>query len=228
MAREHLALASAMKLQLIFVISKSDLVSQDTILNGVVLACENILRSCGRESSVIDTVSKLKSFITEEKNWQCSGQKPSRKVPVFITSNVSGDGLPLLKQYLFLVKVGAPACADNTNSAEKRILILDHFRLDPLVGEHVEGTHPQSLISAGSLSPSAALERMCSETQFKGPQHDRHAEASMVILFGSIQIGSVCVGDEVDNFDIICTANVSSLLICSCCMGLDPSVSLNL
>lgn len=187
MAREHLALASAMKLRVIIAVTKADTLSEAADLTRVLTACCAALRACGTEGAVLRSTGELQGFLDFEASF-------GKRAPIFVVSNVSGEGLSLLMQYLFSVeiypklRIGHGTAADNSismlettaESGGAVVLILDQFRVDPRDAAPTAASM-QVRLNDGEVD----------QCQIGGiPQ-------SSLILFGSIQSGTIEVGDEV-------------------------------
>lgn len=202
MTREHLALASAMRLELIVVVTKADLAADDAALQRSVDASCAVLRACGVEGAPVRSETDLGALLASQRP-----EGARRLAPVFAVSSVSGLGLGLLRQYLSRVPVPAtrrvgralppPGDTDEALAApsaageEALVLILDHFRIDP--PEQASGGE-RGPAQADSLSPSAALRRLR-----EGEEGAARAAGpgSVLILYGSVQAGAVAVGDKV-------------------------------
>lgn len=234
MTREHLALASVMKLRLILAVTKVDLIVDDVSFNGAFAAIAEVLHSCGMEGIVVNTTEDLSAFLEEErKALEASvGTKiyTFKRVPVFLVSNVLGTGLGLLKQYLFLMGEYTPNLLcdqlikmaevnrdeeDFTGDTEPIVLILDHFRFELEVAEENVSApflHQPFSLGDGGLSPCSALKNMnvlskdaaenstiahLLETQGVAHEKRSNKRTAKVILFGSVQAGTISLGDMV-------------------------------
>lgn len=216
-AREHLALASAMKLELFIVLTKTDLVPNEAALKPALLACANVLRACCIEGVVVRTAEELHLLLQSQttRNEADLIHKPMKKSPIFVVSCVTGIGLSLLKKYLFCVRgpssnqhIASLPAVENPKSAEQRsghlILILDQYRIDQPVIDGAEfrpiGTAQSAECSAPAsiVSPSAALKQLSLKDSRSADEELRESSLnSTLILFGSVQSGTVNVGDMV-------------------------------
>ena len=208
--REHLALASAMKLRLVVVITKMDLVPNEPDIAHTVESCCSVLCACGLKGSVVRSSEELWSLLQQQEESVDDSRRTGTCAPVFLVSSVTGQGLSLLSQFLFRVKIPEArdvvlqvntaitrGCGHDVEDGEDAvILLLDHFRID-MPGGSQAAVPGYSEEGDDSLSPTAALKRLGEQCPASSVRTAAADKRSVLVLFGSVQSGNVCVGDKV-------------------------------
>lgn len=93
MTREHLALTIALEVPCFVVVTKIDVAPPEIILKEL----QNTITAAGSRKLTF-VVRNEDDLITA-----CSNQSNEQLVPIFCVSNVTGDGLELLTQFLYLL-----------------------------------------------------------------------------------------------------------------------------
>jgi GTPase len=138
MAKEHLGLGICLNIPMFVVITKIDLCPLP-VKEATINQLTKILKSSGCRKIPIfvnyldDVIMSATSFVSE------------RICPVFQISNVTGEGLDLLKSFLNLIH-SAPRKYDVKQPAE--FIVTDNFSV-PGVGTVVSGTLMQGTVAAG-------------------------------------------------------------------------------
>lgn len=148
MAKEHLALAFALTTPVLIVVTKIDMCPAN-VLEGTLRQLQRVLKSpsCRRVPMMVkrteDVLVSVKNFVSQ------------RLCPVFQVSNVTGDGLDLLKAFLNLLPVGTKY---GTMEAPPEFQITDTYAV-PGVGLVVAGTMISGTVGLGQtlyLGPNSA------------------------------------------------------------------------
>lgn len=128
MTKEHLGLALALNVPVLVVITKIDMCPPN-ILEATIRQLTKILKSSGCRKmpmfvkDIPDVVTTAQNFVSE------------RVCPIFQLSNVTGDGVDLLKTFLNLL----PVYKNYNNNEQVEFQITDTFSV-PGVGTVVSGT----------------------------------------------------------------------------------------
>eukprot|EP00842_Homolaphlyctis_polyrhiza_P001371 jgi/Hompol1/2234/HPOL_005177-RA len=139
MTKEHLGLALALQVPVFIVITKIDMCPKN-VLESTISQLIKILKSPGCRkipmfiNTIGDVLTSSTNFISE------------RVCPVFQVSNVSGDGLDLLKLFLNLLHANGSNKYDSKAPAEYQI--TDTFSV-PGVGTVVSGTVISGIVHVG-------------------------------------------------------------------------------
>lgn len=200
-----------MKLRLVIVITKTDLVPTESEISRTVESCCSVLRACGMEGSVVRSGKELWTLFERQDENEDDPRRALTPVPVFLVSSVTGQGVALLSQFLFRVKVplvrsGATLQVNTTTDEGRKgdtegredteILLLDHFRIAARGGPQDDAPGCCGEYE-GSLSPTAALKCLGDPCPVSSVLTGSGNNSSVLILFGSVRSGNVCVGDKV-------------------------------
>ncbi|TPX55681.1 hypothetical protein PhCBS80983_g05110 [Powellomyces hirtus] len=130
MTKEHLGLALALNVPVFIVITKIDMCPKN-VLESTISQLTKILKSSGCRkipiflNSVVDVLTTAGNFVSE------------RVCPIFQVSNVTGEGLDLLKLFMNVLHANSAGKYDSTQPTEYDI--TDTFSV-PGVGTVVSGT----------------------------------------------------------------------------------------
>eukprot|EP00183_Erythrolobus_madagascarensis_P006983 CAMPEP_0185846838 /NCGR_PEP_ID=MMETSP1354-20130828/2333_1 /TAXON_ID=708628 /ORGANISM="Erythrolobus madagascarensis, Strain CCMP3276" /LENGTH=592 /DNA_ID=CAMNT_0028547047 /DNA_START=246 /DNA_END=2024 /DNA_ORIENTATION=- len=149
MTKEHLCIALALRVPLMVVVTKLD-ICPDNVREETLEHIRRLLKSPGAR--------KLPVVIRDEESLSMCAQNivNDRVVPIFCVSNVTGEGLPLLRAFLNLVPPRKNWAAFKTQPTE---FTIDEIFSVPGVGTVVAGTTASGSVAAGQwlmLGPDSA------------------------------------------------------------------------
>ncbi|KAI9030371.1 GTP binding protein [Hyaloraphidium curvatum] len=164
MSREHLGLALCLNLPVFVVVTKTDMAPKN-VLESTLKQLHKILKSSGCRklpmavNSMDDVLLVSSNFVSE------------RICPIFQVSNVTGEGLPLLKAFMNVIHSNTRGKYDASKPAEFHI--TDTFSV-PGVGTVVSGTVMSGIVHLGDtlmLGPDSTGQFV--PTQVKSIQRKR-------------------------------------------------------
>jgi GTPase len=136
MTAEHLGIQLAFNLPLFCVVSKIDLVSSAQ-LEAALETLRHLVESAGRELQVVENSEDVDQMLAAPRYYD-------HFVPVFLVSNITGDGLALLRHFLFVLPPRRQW--DKARAQPAEVQLQDAFVIDG-VGVVLAGT-----VRAGQLS----------------------------------------------------------------------------
>ena len=140
--KQHLILSLSLKVPVFSILTKIDLCSEH-VYNQVFTRYLKLLKNSGLKAYIINSEKRLKNalnFLNDSKN---------KKVPIFNISNKTGDGIDLLKQFVY--ELSPSGLWKKFHDKKESVMYIDSTYNVPGIGVVLSGTIRKGCIKKGDI-----------------------------------------------------------------------------